>query len=173
MHLTDTNYKKYYPLEGLCYEGLISKITIVDFTELEPLIEDIQWLFDETISIEALVGDYIAAYTELGENISSAFEDQVMEQITNFLLQDYEDGGLFTAVAAKGMPSVSKTLRQIFQLIHFILKNNEIELDDEPPWELVGMRGQSHVIFGQEKTTLSAAHSAALQTQLQDSVDGN
>lgn len=157
----------------MCSEGLISKITIVDFTELEPLIDDLQWLFDEIISIEALVGDYIAAYTELGENISSESEDEGVSQIVDFLLQDYEVGGLFTAVAAERMPTVNDSLRQIFELTHVILKDNQIKLSEDPPWELVGMRGPSHVIFGQEKTTLSAAHSAALQTQLQDSVDGN
>lgn len=153
MHLTDTNYKNYYPLEALCSEGLISRITIVGMGELEVHIDDIQRHFDETVSIEAMVGDYLAAYKEVGSNVQT---------ISTHIIDDYDSGGLFISLTAEHKDSVEQSIRLVFQLIQELFKENQVDLDEVPEWELVGMRGWSHVVLAQAKTSLTPQELARL-----------
>lgn len=146
----------------MCSEGLISKIVIVAMGELEIYIDDIQRHFDETVSIEAMVGDYLAAYKEVGNNVRT---------ISTYIIDDYDSGGLFISLTAEHKESVEESIRSVFQLIHEIFKENQIDLDEVPEWELVGMRGWSHVVLAQAKNSLTPEELAKLAPHQEKETD--
>ncbi len=139
----------------MCSEGLISKITVVDLSELDAHIEEIQWLFDDPVSIEALVGDYIAAYAELGESPTDITAERMADTVAGIAIADYEDGSIFATLTSEHKDSVIQTLRQVFQVIAALLADNGVDLDDVPAWQLVGLRGTNHVVLAQAKTGLT------------------
>ncbi len=148
----------------MCSEGLISRITVIDLSELEVLIEDIQWLFDDTISIEALVGDYIAGYAELDSATNGSDPARFVDSVAGLTIQDYETGGLFVALTAEHLETVVQALRLYFQTIAEKLNDNDVDLSDVPAWQLVGMRGTSHVVLAQARTGFTS-------TDIQNTID--
>lgn len=137
MHLTNTNFNKYFPLEGLCSSGLVTQLTVLDLSPLMYLIESIEDLFDEEISVEVICADYL----------STAFDPETHDHAEALLLEDYNAAELFATLSEDDKALVYEKVTEFLIGLWDLMVDNTIEADPVTPWQVMGRRGRHHLVL--------------------------
>lgn len=103
------------------------------------LLEDIEDLFDEEISLEVLCADYLVY----------AFQDDTEANAETLLLSDYEEEGYFATLNEEDKLEVYMKLTAFFLGLWEFLVENEVSTDADPLWQVSGLRGKHHLILMQ------------------------